>query len=200
MYKIRFQNSPNVAVKTNKNIIKIMKKFFEKEGPINFKGISKIPTLAYIVGIIFILPAILLFIIMFVVNNNTPASIGIILLEVIFFLVTVVIIAFKRIRDLVVTGFTKPVTITIGFLISSFFIVQNDFSMFTPEEGPIFKSALPFAVFMWLLFPIIQSNWFVKKVPKWLLWIIRIPVWIIVFFTTTILLEISAVNLFGHLG
>lgn len=115
-------------------------------------------------------------------------------ITLLFFLIS--LLAFKRARSFIEGMIKKPILLTMGFLVSAFFVYYNEFSMFVPTERQSMRNMMPYAIAAWLLFPIIQSALIQRTVPKWLLWVIKAPILALIFYSSFILLGLSVAAIF----
>lgn len=122
-----------------------------------------------------------------------------VIFKIVLFFFLIGLAATQRARQTLTDSIKNPFIITGGFLVSTFFIIYNHYSMFTPGDALWFKTALPYAITAWLIFSIIQSRWFIKLVPMWLLWIIRVPIWIIILLYGLVFIEIYGTGIFSAL-
>jgi hypothetical protein len=123
----------------------------------------------------------------------------IILLKVIFFFFFIALVSAQHSRNILLTAIKNPILITLSFLISAYYIWKGNFTVFVASEAPSMRSALPYFIAIWLLFPIIQSRWIGKYIPNWLLIVIKIPIIICIFITAIILVEIWGMGFFQWL-
>ena len=102
----------------------------------------------------------------------------------------------RRAFNLLRQAWEKPILITTGLLGAAALIIYNDFQPFTPQEVADFKAIWPYALACWLLFPLVQSKWFISKVPMPILWVVRVPVWAVVFYSLLLLVIVEGSALF----
>ncbi len=122
-----------------------------------------------------------------------------IIFKITLFFFLIGLTATQRARQTLSDSTKNPLIIIGGFFISTFFIIYNKYNMLTYGDAKSFKDALPYAVIIWLLFWMIQSKWFIKLIPKWLLWIIRIPIWLVILIYSLVFIEIWGNALFLNL-
>ena len=197
--------SPKFFEKQRQQIVEDHKGAEESTWGINtnyIKNNKKTMVVSAILALIFLSPAFFLLIILMGSGDTkiTIFSFLWVILKIVFFIYLIAVVSVKRVRTVLADAVKKPIIITMSFLLSAFFIVYNDFNTFVPTERESFIQLLPYGILIWILFPIIQSKWFIRIVPRWALWFFRIPVWGVIFFSAMILIETFGVSIFSLLS
>lgn len=104
---------------------------------------------------------------------------------------------------LVPEALKHPFYLVIGFAINAYFLFSY-IKPFTDVEVAQYKKYWFVYVLAWLLFPIIENKRvkeYVARRPKFtqVIWLLRIPIWIVVFYTALIILAVDGVALFGKI-
>ena len=112
------------------------------------------------------------------------------------------IFSLRRIYTLIPEALKHPFYLVMGFTVNAY-ILFSYIKPFTDVEVAQYKKYWFVYVLAWLLFPIIENKrvkeFIAQRKLKKAIWILRLPVWIIVFYTALIVLIVDGVALFGRI-
>ena len=114
-----------------------------------------------------------------------PPVVGLSIILFLFCLVLTVLISRRFIQFFQDLEY-HPLIVTISLIICSYYASVNRLLPFTTAKGVEFLGAIfPYALITWILFPVIQSKWFVKHVKNRMnpafFTILVLPIWFGVF-------------------
>jgi len=116
-------------------------------------------------------------------------------LLLIFFLLSIVLT--KKARTYLIQAVKQPWLITVGLFSAAFLFYLNNLEPFSPQEAESSRETWPIYMSAWALFPLVQSQWLTQRLHPYILWVVRAPIWVIVFYSILLIVIVEGANLFS---